>query len=142
MAEWSSRVSVNCLVRHELHHLTRHYPQVRCRRRDTADRLASRSQSIASDPEQHREPAVGLGPRDRDLVDPVLRTIHPGHLRSKPRLVLAGVEVAPGAPTRVVPGHRLAALRARQGRLTVVLDEHLDLLVEVDPSDWTAIVLR
>ena len=79
--------------------------------------------------ERRREPRAAFAPRCGHLLDLVPLTVHPRHLGSQNRAVLAGIQMTPAPLTRVVAPRRLPALRAVQ-RLTVVLHvhDHLALL--------------
>src|ERR1700692_3847633 len=63
--------------------------------------------------EEGREARAGLAPGDPDLLDAVVGTLHPGHLREQDGGVLAGVEVPPATRQVIVAGAEPAALGAR-----------------------------
>lgn len=77
--------------------------------------------------EQRRKRGARLRPWHPDRLDAVLRALHPRHLGSQDRPVLAGVQVTPPPSARVVAARRRAALRTRELPLTPVLHRHLHL---------------
>ena len=92
--------------------------------------------------EWRREPRAAFAPRCGHLLDLVPLTVHPRHLGSQNRAVLARIQMTPAPSTRVVAPRRLSTLRAGQ-RLAVVLHmhDHLALLqIHLDGCDSPGIL--
>jgi len=77
--------------------------------------------------EHGREPRARIRPRHPQLLDPMLRALHPRHIGGQQRLVLHRVQVAPGPTTGVVTAARDATHRAGESHIFVQSDENLDL---------------
>ncbi len=74
---------------------------------------------------QGRQSTVPFGPRERDLMNPMLWTLHSGHFGDQPGLVLAGIQMAPLPRSRVVVGTIRAGLGGGQTFLRVAyVDSH------------------
>jgi len=75
--------------------------------------------------EQRRQSSIVLRPGHRQLMNAVLRTPNPRHLRDQPGLVLAGVEMPPLALAGVVARTARPTLRAGQIRAGMAnMDSH------------------
>ena len=94
--------------------------------------------------EQSRKSRPRLAPRHRDLVDSVLRTVHPGHHGHQDRSILAGVQMPPTAGPRIIARTGLTTDGARQLGLTrLKMDAnlptfHLQLNIYHLPGDLNA----